>query len=467
MPGREGTARRPVALTLLLVLIATSACGARWTDAERDEVAARNRGGSNAEADDAGSSTASTIAGVTDGGLVVGGTGGGTGGTGGTGGSTGGGTAAASGPSPCDAPSNAPGVRQDSINIGHISSVSGPVPGLGETTVAATRAYVAYRNATGGVCGRQIVLKTADDGAENSRYRAAVVDLAPQVFGLAGGLGAGDAGGVDVMKAQNLPVVATATTDGAQAVPIWFDINPPYANVHAPTAKMRYMYDQGVRTAALVYIDQPQVRSEVAQQRAQMEATGIRVVLDHPVPLSTLSYDAAARAVANSKADYLFYPAAGNLNASMARSMKDSGYQPKFAEYLTAYGSNFIELAGDAAEGGVSWSRSLPIEERGSNPELDRFIEWMGRAAPGIPADSFAADSWAATKAFFDALEALPGPISRDAFIAELRSIGTYDADGFFGPIELGPKRSKGCSVPMRVVNGRWQRLAPPRGFLC
>ena len=47
-----------------------------------------------------------------------------------------------------------------------------------------------------------------------------------------------------------------------------------------------------------------------------MQAVGIKIVNEQALPISTLSYDAAARGVANSKADYLFYPAAGNLNAS-------------------------------------------------------------------------------------------------------------------------------------------------------
>ena len=34
-----------------------------------------------------------------------------------------------------------------------------------------------------------------------------------------------------------------------------FDINPPFADVHAVIGKYRYLYDHGVRTAALVYLD--------------------------------------------------------------------------------------------------------------------------------------------------------------------------------------------------------------------
>lgn len=460
---------RVTVLAMVFALLTTAACGARWSDEERAAVFARSQGtgtGPTAAGDD-GTADASDTTVPDAAGAGTGGATGGTGGSGGTDGGTGGTGGAVAGARPCAAPSDAPGVTDDTVTLGTISTVSGPVPGLGESSEAAVRAYVAYRNASGGVCGRQIALKTADDGFDNSRYRAAITDLSSQVLGIAGGLASGDGGGVDVIQAENIPVVATATADSAQALPQMFDINPPFADVHAVIGKYQYLWDQGVRTAALVYIDNAIVKSQVAQQRAQMEAVGIRVVLDRPVPLSTLSYDTHARAVANSKADYLFYPAAGNLNAAMARSMHDTGYKLKFGEYLTAYGSNFIELAGEAAEGNVAFSRALPAEEAAGNREATAFLEWMGRIAPGLPTDPFAADAWAAAKAFIDNLDALPGPISREALIAQLRSVGTYDADGFFGPIQLGAKLSNGCVIGMRVVSGKWERFTPERGFLC
>ena len=91
-PGARSRGRLlvvPVALALLLV---SAACGARWSDEEREAVFARTgQGGSGDEASGSGSgsgagsgSTASTVTG----GGVVGGT---TGGTGSTTGGTGGG----------------------------------------------------------------------------------------------------------------------------------------------------------------------------------------------------------------------------------------------------------------------------------------------------------------------------------------------------------------------------------------
>src|SRR3546814_17454140 len=81
-------------------------------------------------------------------------------------------TATAAADKPCAAPSVAPGVSDDKIVVGNISSISGPVPGLGATSLAGVQAYAAYRNSMGGVCGRQIEVKGADDGMDTGRYRA-------------------------------------------------------------------------------------------------------------------------------------------------------------------------------------------------------------------------------------------------------------------------------------------------------
>ncbi len=371
------------------------------------------------------------------------------------------------GPKPCEAASTAPGVTADTINVGAIATLSGPVPGLAGATLAAARSYVAYRNSLGGVCGRKIVLKTGDDGFENTRFRSILQDMVKSTLGMSSSFAGGDGGGVDVATAAHYPATSSAMTDQWQDAPTVFDINPLPKDPHASIAKYRYAYAQGARTASVVTIAQAQSLAQMNLQQAQMEAAGLKVVNRQELPLSTLSYDAAARSVANSKADYFLFLAAGNLNVSMTKSLRATGYTPRFVDMLTAYGSDFIQAAGSASEGVVSWSRALPAEERSSNRELATFLDWMGRIAPGVAPDPFAVDAWASSKAFFDSLEALPGPISRDALIAQLKTMTSYDAGGFFGPINLGQKVSNSCYVAMQVVHGRWQRLAPAQGFLC
>lgn len=463
---------RVVAVGVGLTLVAAG-CGTRWDHDQREEMTARysqakSSGASDDAAADEGSSDGATGDGVsTDGG----GSGDGatvttTAGSGGSGG-TGGAVSAAN--LPCSAPSQAPGVTADSITIGTVSSLSGPVPGLGESSLQAVRAYVTYLNSIGGVCGRQAKMKPGDDGGDNAQNRAVVAQMEPQVLGLVGGAAGGSAGSEDVIAAKKVPSVLTVI--GAafmQRVPNVFGTNPPFPNVNTVIGKYRHLYDQGVRKVALVYVNAQASPEEIrTRQRPLMEAAGIKVVLDLATPLTTLSYDSAARAVANSGADYMFFQHEAGASAAMARSIADTGYKLKFAEYVTAYGSNFIELAGAAAEGSVGWTRSLPAEDRGKNAELDSYLTWMAKAAPNAAVDGFAADAWVAAKAFFDALKALKGPITRDAVTAQLAATDAFNAGGFFGEIRLGPKQAKGCQVGMIVRGGKWQRLTPGQGFLC
>jgi ABC-type branched-subunit amino acid transport system substrate-binding protein len=154
-------------------------------------------------------------------------------------------------------------------------------------------------------------------------------------------------------------------------------------------------------------------------------------------------------------------------NSSMATSMAGTGYKLKFADYYTTYGTKFIDQAGSAAEGAISFSFALPVEDGGANPEQAKFLQWMRQVSPDAAMDVFAFEAWASSKAFFDALQQLPGPISRDALVNQLHTFTSYDAGGMFGRIDLANENNFGCEVGMQVVNGKWQRLVPDQGFLC
>ena len=465
------------ALCCVLVLVAT-ACGARWSGTQRASVLSRYRAGGLATgAADEGSQAAAgvdasgTAAGSAGAGQVgsTGSKGGGSGTAAGARGASGAAGAAASN-LPCAATSNAPGVTPSTITVGSISTLTGPVPGLGAGAQGAIRSYVAYANANGGVCGRKVVLKTADDAYDNAQGRSEYQDMEPQVLGIVGGLASSDPGYADLLTADKVPAVTEATSDQFQNAPTEFDVNPPYANVHVPNGKYKWMYSQGVRKAALVWFSNAQSRENMQEiEKPLMQAAGIQVVNEQELPLSTLSFDPAARAVANSGADYVYFLGAANLNSSFAQSMANTGYKLKFEEFVSAYDSDFVSEVGPAAdeEPVVNWIRFIPDEERASNPMTDQYLRWMAQTAPGVQHDIFAADSWASGVAFFDALKQLKGPITRDALIAQLKTFTNWDAQGFFGAINLGGKLTNGCFIAVKVVNGKWQRLTPDRGFLC
>ena len=455
---------RMLALAGLLGL--TSGCGARWTDEQAAEVRAQ---GQQAEADATGlgAPTGEETATATDG-PMQGPKEGSTQPEDASSGPAAPGSAGAGGSLPCAAPSREIGVTDDQIVLGEISSLSGPVPGLGASSAAAVRAYVASRNAAGGVCGRQLVLREADDGTDTARYRAALRDLGPKVLGISGGFAVGDIGSEELIEQLKIPIVNSPT--GRTGELRWvFDINPDFPRPDMVIGKYKYLYERGARKVSMTYIAVDQSRIEANIQRNLMEAAGLQIVHVNELPLSTLSYDAPARAAANSGANYLWFIADTNGASSMARAVHKSGHKWLFKEFsYTTYGTDFIELSGAAAEGATSWLRSLPTEEASSNKAMATYVEWMERAAPGLPMDLFSIDSYVSAKAFVEAIESLPGPITREGIVQELAALTSYDADGMYAPITLGQDLSKGCFMAMIVRDGKWRRLAPAnKGYLC
>lgn len=467
---------RGVALALAMSLLAATGCGTRWTDEQESAVDAMLAGGGGdgtATGASGGSGPASSSTGAAaTGGTAAGGsaaTGAGAGGStaAGAGGSADGGGEAAAASLPCSAPSDAPGVTDTEIVLGTSASLSGPVPGLGASGLAAQQAYVAYRNSIGGVCGRQVVLRSADDGGDNARGRAAVAEFAPQVLALIAGVAGGADGGVELIEAERIPVVGMSITPGIERSPMYFGLNAPLASYDAVIGKYRYIREQGVAKAAVVWIASSSAPQEAQRQMSLMRAAGIEVVLEQGLPLSTLSYDSTARAVANSGAQYLLFFHADSPSASMAQSMEDTGHVLQFEEYITGYGSNFVELAGPAAEGTSAWLYALPAEDGAIVAEQGNFLEWMAQTAPDASLDTFASRGWAGTKLLLDTIEALPGPISRDAILTQLQGTGVWDAGGMIDGVDVGARVSNGCLIGMIVEGGAWRRLVPSSGFLC
>src|SRR5581483_1395922 len=80
-------------------------------------------------------------------------------------------TTSAAGPAGTAAPSNAPGVTPTEIDVGSISTLTGPIASNFEALVPGVQAYFDYINAQGGVNGRKLVLAhNLDDGGNPSQF---------------------------------------------------------------------------------------------------------------------------------------------------------------------------------------------------------------------------------------------------------------------------------------------------------
>jgi ABC-type branched-subunit amino acid transport system substrate-binding protein len=217
--------RRSATRALLVCLLLVAACGARLTDEQYAAATSGGSGGSSSGASTGSGSgaAASGSTGATTPGAATAGSGGtaategsaGTGGGAATDGGSGDGATATCAPQP----STEVGVSDSEIRLGNVSTISGPIAGFGTTGVNGVRAYLAYINSLGGVCGRQLVLETADDRLDVAANRSGVSQLSGEVFGFVGGTTVVDAGIAAELEGTNIAHTGLAV-DGPYEVSI-------------------------------------------------------------------------------------------------------------------------------------------------------------------------------------------------------------------------------------------------------
>src|SRR5207244_11879045 len=139
--------------------------------------------------------------------------GGGASGSGSAAGTSGGGAAATAvgGAAPAGGNGGATdvGVTADSILVGHLADVTGPVPGIFQGAVVAAKAYFNMVNSQGGVFGRQLKLASADGQTDCGAAQNATQGLVDKVFAFAGSFEIYDDCQAEVLrKYPNIPDVS-------------------------------------------------------------------------------------------------------------------------------------------------------------------------------------------------------------------------------------------------------------------
>lgn len=133
---------------------------------------------------------------------------------------------------------------------------------------------------------------------------------------------------------------------------------------------------------------------------------------------------------------------------------------------LACYTTDFQEQ--DVAEGTYVWLQFLPFQERDYNQELNAFIEAIGEDQP----PSWAAGAWVSGRLFENAINQIVArdglnAITRQAILDEMRTISSFDANGWYGTLDFSTKLTSRCFMMMQIQDGDFERVYPEeRGTL-
>ena len=483
--------RSPLIPVLVAATLTLTACGARL-DSETRAAAAGGTlvtGGTTGgqlgtTTGDAGATTGDVATTTTTGGSGT--TGGSTGGTTGavaggtTGGSTGGGatggtTTGGGAPAPAGGNGGATdiGVTADSITLGNISDLSGPVPGLFQGAVIGTQAYYAKINSEGGIYGRQLKIKVGDGQLDCDQNKAQHRNLIPKTFALVGSFSLYDACGATVLKENaGVPDVHNALGSAALALPNNYSVAPlSYGWRTGPLNYYKQKYGERFKKIGTIYADAGGGAATWRGCKQAIQSLGGEVLYERG--FSPTDTDFTADIVGMQRAGVqMIYVIASDAPtfARLASAARQQGVDWPIVAGAIAYDEGFASRAGAAGDGIVNdmqFALFFNKDEGERVPAVKEFQTWTDKVAPGEKKDLFAVYGWTSAQLFVQALKAAGPEAKRAKVIAELKKITSFDGGGIIAPANPAGKKPPTCWLLITLKSGKWSRTDPAKGFRC
>ena len=367
------------------------------------------------------------------------------------------------------------GVTADSITLGNVSDLGGPVPGLFAGGPYGTQAYFDFVNSQGGVFGRHLKLVTADDALECSQNEAAYQNLVKSAFGFVGSWSLDDNCGAQVLaNYPSIPLTNEALTPQAAALAGEFSENP--FGKGAPLGPFEYFkskYPDAIGAVGTLVGNQPAAVAAWGYSKKAMESLGYKVVYedDFPPAQSNFEPDVVRMRADGVKMVYLISLNAPDA-ADFAAEAAQQNWHPEVFACAVCYTASFIQSAGGASNVEGMYANVAAVrflgEDAPSVPEVATFLHWLKADYPNFPPDQFAAYSWANAALFVQALRTVGPHLTRAAVAAALRATHTFDDNGLMAPSDVGSKKPANCYLMLRIVGGRYQKVDDPAtGFRC
>ncbi len=481
-------------MAFLSLAMALSACGARVDDdlrqAAADQALGRGGGASGSTSGIDGGSTGDGGATGTsgDGGATgtsgaatgTGATGAGTTGTGTSGAGTSGtgstttGTGAAPAPPGGNGGAVDVGVTEDSILLGNVADLSGPVPGLFEGAVLGTQAHIAKINSEGGIFGRKLKLSVGDGQLECGQNKAQHAARVDKVFAFVGSFSLFDNCGNEVLKANpGIPDVHSALTKPAQQHASNFSVAPLGSGWRTgPLNYYKGKYGEKFKKIGTIFAGVGGGSQIWEGTEAAIVSVGGKVLYKRAFQPTDTDFTADIVRMRNEGVEMIYVNAAdGATSARIVNAAKSQGVNWPIIFGAVSYEQGFLKSAGANAEGVFNdqqFALFFNPDEASRVPVVKDYQTWMDRAAPGKRKDLFSVYGWASVDLFVQALKKAGPKAKRADVLAALRTFTKFNAGGLLAEANPAGKKPATCWVLTQVKDGKYIRVdSPASGFRC
>ncbi|HWX01932.1 ABC transporter substrate-binding protein [Collimonas sp.] len=351
------------------------------------------------------------------------------------------------------------GVTASAITLGQSAAFSGPAKELGKGMHDGAQAYFDQVNASGGVYGRKIILKTLDDGYEPERAAANTKQFIEQdeVLALFGYVGTPTSNAsIPAVSKAKLPFFAPFT--GAQSLrePFNRNIFNIRASYFAETEKIvQQITTLSLKRIAVFYQNDAYGKAGLEGVTRALKKRGIEVAGLGTVERNSVDVSDAVAKIRASKPQTVIMVSAYNSSAAFIKAMIAAGSPPSFWNISFVGSQQLVSALGKDASG-VQISQVMPApwdETHAIVKEYRKYYLQDGKRQW----DYVSMEGFIAAKVFVEGLRRAGSNLSRDSLIRALETISHYDAGGYFITFSPGSHNgSEFVDLTMVAKSGRF-----------
>ena len=373
----------------------------------------------------------------------------------------------------CSGPASGPGISSSVVNVGTVTTETGPVPGLFQGAIYGMDAFTAYMNSVGGICGRKLVDQVADDDLDASQNETATQSLVGSVFSFVGSLSGVDQGGAPVLASSGVPDVGEALSTQRFDLASNFSPEPTPLGLNlAPYIYLKQKYPDAATHMAVLSVNQATDLAETQGQVAALESIGYKFVYtDENIPLTETNFSSDAQAMKAAGALGLIFVAIPSYYSEIATADQAAGLTLQIPAYASnAYDPAFIPQAGSAANGAII---SSPLamyqgEDASTVPVIALLDKWYAAVSGGQLPNAYGAWAWMSGMLFIEGLNE-GGGLTRANLLTGLKKVTSFDAGGMESTANPVAKTPPYCYLSIDVVNEKFVRdpSDPATGMNC
>jgi len=334
-----------------------------------------------------------------------------------------------------------PGLTATEIKVGGIFPMSGQQATAFMAVGSGVQARFHAENEKGGVGGRRLTFVSADDGDGELANLNAARDLVvrDRVFGIIEVSTNADGSG-RFLNAEGVPVTGWGITSAWGTYRNMFGYRhstSPKPKGEAVTRSAQFLKNSGGRRVAVV-AGGAAASINVANQFAEAaEALGMTVgYKTTDVPLGATDWTVQVRGMIEAKVDSLYTGLAGVDSATLVGAARAADVPLKVVLLPAGYDDRFAAAFGADLEGAYIAIDWRPYELH--VPAHDEFKTHLAAVAPDEFPSQLAMVGWLSADTFIRGLrEAGATCPTRKAFVANLRQVEDYTADGLLPPTDF------------------------------